>query len=95
MRFFAFNFLHARPLAGEGRGEGPETKIGLAILRSSSLCLIFLGPLFNQSSRTNLEKSRAAMVTRSVMAGKPDLFLTCVEKVALGLPSSKILALEI
>ena len=49
MHFFALNFLHPRPLAGEGRGEGPETKIGLAIVRSSSLCLIFLGLLFIQS----------------------------------------------
>ena len=48
MGFFAFKFLHPRPLAGEGRGEGSERKVARAFLIPTSLWVIFLCLLFNQ-----------------------------------------------
>ena len=48
MGFFAFKFLHPRPLAGEGRGEGSEREVARAFLIPTSLWIIFLCLLFNQ-----------------------------------------------
>ena len=48
MGFFAFKFLHSRPLAGEGRGEGSEREVARAFLIPTSLWVIFLCLLFNQ-----------------------------------------------
>src|SRR5262245_24757873 len=46
---FAFKFLHPRPLAGEGRGEGLKTSAPRVLLTSGSFCLIFLCLLLDQS----------------------------------------------
>ena len=48
MELFPFKFLHPRPHAGEGKGEGTETNVARPLLILGSLCLFCLCLLFNQ-----------------------------------------------